>query len=94
MKFEWDPHKNRRNLEKHGVDFEEAQTVFDDAFAVILEDRFHSVLESRQIIVGQSSNNRLLYVAFLDKKASIRIISARRLTSAERRRYEQKQFRG
>ena len=82
MKFEWDPHKNQRNLNKHGVTFEEAQTVFDDLFAVIIEDFFHSIPEQREIIVGQSSENRLLYVVFVEKKDYIRIISARKLTSA------------
>ncbi len=92
MKFEWDSHKNQSNLEKHGVAFEEARTVFDDIFAAIIEDRFHSILEQREIIVGQSSKNRLLYVVFADKEDCIRIISTRKLTSSERRRYEQVQF--
>ncbi len=92
MKFEWDPYKNHSNLEKHGVAFEEAQTVFDDIFAAIIEDRFHSIPEQREIIVGQSSENRLLYVVFAEMEEYIRIISARTLTSAERRRYEQGQF--
>ena len=92
MTFDWDSCKNQRNFEKHGVAFEEARTVFDDMFAVIIEDCFHSVSEQREIIVGQSSKNRLLYVVFADRKDHIRIISARKLTSAERRRYEQSQF--
>ena len=92
MKFEWDPRKNKSNHKKHGVSFEETQTVFDDIFAAIIEDCFHSFPEQREIIVGQSSENRLLYVVFVEKKDCIRIISARKLTSAERRRYEQGQF--
>jgi len=70
MKFEWDQEKNNTNINKHDVDFEEAKTVFDDIFAVIIEDRFHSDLEQREIIVGQSSNHRLLYVVFVDKKSN------------------------
>lgn len=92
MKFEWNPGKNQSNLEKHGVDFEEARTVFDDVLAVIIDDRFHSTLEKREIIVGLSSRYRLLYVVFTEKKNYVRIISARQLTSAEKRRYEQGQF--
>ncbi len=92
MKFEWDPGKNQSNLEKHGVAFEEARTVFDDILAIIIDDRFHSTLEKREIIVGQSSRYRLLYVVFSERENRIRIISARQLTSAERRRYEQEQF--
>jgi len=92
MKFEWDPRKNQSNLKKHGVSFEEANTVFNDILAVIIEDIFHSIPEQREIIVGQSLKNRLLYVVFTEKKEHIRIISARQLTSVERRRYEQEQF--
>ncbi len=92
MKFEWDSYKNQSNLEKHGVTFEEAQFVFDDVFAVIIEDDFHSISEFREIIVGQSSKNRLLYIVFTEKKEYIRIISARKLTAPERRRYEQGKF--
>lgn len=92
MEFVWDPKKNKINLKKHGVDFEEAKTVFDDIFAIIIDDFFHSNLEQREIIVGQSSKYRLLYVVFVEQKNYIRIISARKLTSAERRRYERGQF--
>ena len=92
MKFDWDQDKNKANIIKHSIDFEEAKTVFDDVFAVIIEDHFHSNLEQREIIVGQSSNNRLLYVVFIERKDRIRIISARLLTSGERRRYEQGYF--
>ncbi len=52
MKFEWDPRKNKSNLEKHGVAFEEAQTVFDDIFAAIIEDRFHSIPEQPVVFTG------------------------------------------
>ncbi len=72
MKFEWDPGKNQSNLEKHGVDFEEARTVFDDILAVIIEDRFHSTLEKREIIVGQSLRYRLLYAVFTEQENRIR----------------------
>ena len=90
MQFEWDRKKNQRNLRKHGVDFEETKSVFDDMFALIIEDRFHSSSEQREIIVGRSSEGRFLYVVFVESENSIRIISARKLTSAERRRYEQR----
>ena len=92
MKFDWDQDKNKANISKHGIDFNEAKTVFDDVFALIIEDRFHANLEKREIIVGQSSNNRLLYVVFVERKKRIRIISARLLTPGERRRYEQGHF--
>ncbi len=92
MEFEWNLNKNRSNLKKHGIDFEEAKYVFDDIFAMIIDDRFHSNLEQREIIIGQSSKNNLLYVVFVERGDIIRIIGARKLTSSERRRYEQKSF--
>jgi uncharacterized DUF497 family protein len=90
VQFEWDRNKNECNLRKHGVDFEETMSVFDDIFAVIIEDRFHSNSEQREIIVGRSLKGRFLYVVFVESENSIRIISARKLTPAERRRYEQR----
>lgn len=92
MEFEWNLNKNRSNLKKHDIDFEEAKYVFDDIFAMIIDDRFHSNLEQREIIIGQSSKNNLLYVVFVERGNIIRIIGARKLTSSERRRYEQKSF--
>jgi len=88
MKFEWDPRKNNTNLIKHGINFEEAISVFNDVYAIIINDRFHSTEEYREIILGKSKNNHLLYVVFVEKTNSIRIISARKLTSSERKRYE------
>jgi len=92
MEFEWDTNKNQSNIKKHGVDFEEAKSAFDDIFAIIIDDRFHSKLEQREIIVGESSKSRLLYVVFVERGDRIRIISARKLTTVERRRYEQEKF--
>lgn len=92
MEFEWDNKKLQSNIKKHGVDFEEAKSVFDDNFAIIIDDRFHSNQEQREIIVGESSGSRLLYVVFVEKEDSIRIISARKLTTIERKRYEQGKY--
>lgn len=89
MEFKWDNKKHQNNIKKHGVDFEEARSVFNDILAIIIDDRFHSNLEPREIIVGESSKCRLLYVVFVEKKDSIRIISARKLTTKERKCYEQ-----
>ena len=94
MRFEWNQDKNILNLLKDGVDFEESMSVFDDGFALIIEDHAHSSFERREIIVGQSSENRLLYVVFSERGNGIRIISARKLTSAEKRRYEKGKFDG
>jgi uncharacterized DUF497 family protein len=92
MEFEWDSSKATSNLRKHGVSFEEAQTVFANVLAVIFEDETHSVNEQREIIIGHSRQNRLLLVAFTDRSGKIRIISARLATRQEREDYERNTF--
>ena len=62
---------------KHGVDFEEASTVFSDPLAAIFEDEVHSQEERREIIIGHSDRNRLVLVSFTQRGEAIRIISAR-----------------
>jgi len=87
--FEWDDEKARRNLEKHGVSFEEAQTVFDDPLAGIKADPDHSIGEKREIIVGRSEKERLLLISFTERDEIIRIVNARLPTARERRIYEE-----
>ena len=65
--FEWDSHKAKNNLRKHGVSFDEVCTVFDDSLAVIFPDEGHSNGEEREIIVGYSILNRLLLVSFAER---------------------------
>ena len=88
MEFEWDPAKAEHNFKKHDVDFTEATTVFDDILSVTYTDPDHSVDESRYIIIGMSSSNRLLIVAHTDRDEITRIISAREVTNRERKLYE------
>jgi uncharacterized DUF497 family protein len=76
-----------RNAEKHGVSFEEAQTVFDDPMFITVVDDEHSVDEERYITVGLSSRGRLLLVAHSDRGGVIRLISARKATRREERFY-------
>lgn len=64
MEFEWDSEKAEANLKKHGVAFDEAATVFDDLFNIDLYDSAHAESEHRFIIVGQSTQNRLLIVSY------------------------------
>ena len=90
MVFEWDDEKAQKNLEKHGVSFEEAQTVFADPLAGIKIDPDHSVGEIREIIVGYSERERLLLVSFTERGEIIRIINARLATRRERNVYEEK----
>ena len=87
--FDWDTEKNLSNIEKHGVPFKEAATVFRDNAAIILDDAEHSETEERFNIVGFSGNLRLLIVChcYRDDDSVIRIISARKVTKQEQIQY-------
>lgn len=89
LEFEWDPSKAEANLRKHGVSFAEAATVFGDELSVTVDDPDHSKSEDRFITIGLSNRQRLLMVSFTERNDRIRIISARELTQAERREYEE-----
>ena len=87
MRFAWDQAKADANARKHGVTFEEAATVFLDPLALIVEDPGHP--ENARII-GQSVSQRILLVVFVEPaEDGLRLISARRATRHERRRYEE-----
>jgi len=87
--FDWDTYKNLYNIEKHGVPFKEAATVFSDNAAIILDDLEHSQNEERFKIIGHSGNLRLLMVChfYRDDDSIIRIISARKVTKTEQIQY-------
>jgi hypothetical protein len=86
--FSWDPKKARSNNEKHGVSFEEAQTVFSDENGLLLDDPEHSDREARFLLMGLSSAMRVLVVSHtLPDGDTIRIISAREATASENREY-------
>jgi uncharacterized protein len=89
LQFEWDSKKARANQAKHGVSFEEAITVFADPLARIFEDAEHSVREQREIIIGRSARQVLILVSFVEVHGRVRIISARKATSTERKDYEE-----
>ena len=88
MQFEWDRDKERKNLKKHGVTFDEAVTVFYDPLSATLNDPDHSAGERRFVTVGYSARGRLLVVSHTERGNAVRIISARRATTHERRRHE------
>lgn len=88
MEFEWDPEKAKKNHKKHGVNFEEASTVFYDALSATFDDHNHSTGEHRLITIGYSLSSRLLVVSHTDRGKSIRIISARLATARERTNHE------
>ena len=89
LRFDWDPDKVAANEEKHGVRFSEAATAFGDPLSITIPDPEHSEGEARFILVGLSYLGRLVVVAHAENEDSIRIISARLATRAERRSYEQ-----
>jgi uncharacterized DUF497 family protein len=87
VRFTWDARKAASNVRKHGVSFDEAVTVFADPLAAMLED---AVDPDRSILIGRSAMGRTLLTVFVEiSQDTIRIISARRATSHERRRYEE-----
>ena len=88
LEFEWGPEKGASNLEKHGVGFDEAATVFFDPLAALFEDEAHSDAERRELIIGSSHAGRLLIVSFTERPPRVRLISARQATPRERRDYE------
>ena len=90
MQFEWDERKNHSNFRKHGVWFEEAQTVWTDPDSVEFFDPEHSLVENRFIRIGHSTKNRILLVVFCERAEGswIRIISARKATAREVKDYE------
>jgi uncharacterized DUF497 family protein len=86
--YEWDAAKAARNLKKRRVPFEEAAPVFLDPFAVTFSDPDHSGAENREITVGHTMKERLVFVAHCEREKRIRLISARLATKAERKQYE------
>lgn len=89
MRFEWDREKALANMEKHGVTFDEAVTVFRDPLAATFDDPDHSRGERRFITVGHSRQGRLLVVCHTERRDAVRVISARRATPHERKRHEE-----
>ena len=89
LQFEWDENKNRINQSKHKVSFEEAQTVFYDDEALVIDDPEHSKEEERFIILGFSNKANLLVVCHCYRASDtvIRIISARKATRTESKQY-------
>ena len=87
--FSWDERKNRENLRKHGISFEEASTAFSDENARLKHDPDHSQDEDRFILLGFSAKLRLIVVSHVYRQdgQQIRIVSARKATRNERKQY-------
>ena len=89
LKFEWDENKNKTNIKKHGISFEEASSVFYDDDALIINDQSHSQNEDRFVLIGFSYKYNILVVChcYRQNEEVIRIISARKATTNERKEY-------
>ena len=91
--FDWDPRKAKSNRLNHGVSFEEAATAFLDPTGLDGEDIEHSETEERRLRLAKSSLGRILVIAYTirrkDDEEVTRIISARRASRKERKRYEE-----
>ena len=88
MDLEWDPRKAAANFRKHGISFHEAGSVLSDTLSTTFPDPEHSIDERRNVTIGTSANGRILVVVHTDRAGTVRLISARRATSRERRFYE------
>ena len=90
LKFDWNPEKNEINIKKHGINFSEAETVFEDERAITIYDEDHSTDEDRFKIIGISRKLRELIVCYCYRNGEeiTRIISARRATLGETKLYE------
>jgi uncharacterized DUF497 family protein len=89
MEFEWDPEKAKLNWRKHRVSFQEAIGVFGDPLSVTYDDPDHSWEEQRYLTLGTARSGHMLIVSHTDRAGGFRIISARRMTRRERKRYEE-----
>ena len=93
MRYEWDESKSKRNIEKHGVSFYEATTVFYDSDALTFVDDRFSYSEVRFITIGEAwltdEAALVVVVVHTDRAGTTRIISARKASRKERARYEQ-----
>ena len=89
LSFDWDEKKNTLNRKKHGISFEEAQTMFAEENALLIHDPDHSLGENRFILIGLSLRLRVLVVCYCHRESEdvIRIISARKATRSEQKQY-------
>ena len=89
MIYEWDPAKAASNFKKHGITFEDATTVFLDPLASTYPDPDHSAQERREITIGYTGSQQLLFISHCYRGDRIRIIGVRLATRKERKQYEE-----
>lgn len=86
----WDPEKALTNIRKHGIAFEDATTVLSDPLSVtVLDPRYEHSDEPRFVTIGETDSRRLIVLVHADRGETVRIISARKPTRSERKRYEE-----
>ena len=94
MKFEWDTNKEKLNIQKHGISFEQASYVFSDPFALNMWDGEHAEKEDRWILLGKSLSETILVVVHTFRENNrdefVRIISARKATKNENKTYNKR----
>lgn len=88
IEFEWDSGNQDKSLKKHGITNQEAEEIFLN-FNIIFEDINHSLKENRFIILGKSTNEKLIFSSFTARNSKVRIISSRPASKKERINYEQ-----
>ncbi|MCL2720967.1 MAG: BrnT family toxin [Treponema sp.] len=92
LEFEWCTEKERLIAEKHGLDIEKVKQIFEDPFRIVQYDIEHSGLENRWQILGKV--NGILFAVYTERDEKIRIVTARKATSKERRIYYGKSKKG
>ena len=88
--FDWDENKNKVNQKKHGIDFNEASSVFFDEKAILFDDPEHSDSEEDRFLllgISESANICIVCHCYRESDTVIRIISARKATKTEVKRY-------
>ena len=89
MVYEWHAAKAKANIQKHGVSFDEAATVFLDPLALTFPDTYHSGGEQREITIGYTAGDQVVFVSHCQRGNRVRIISARKATRKESGQYEE-----
>lgn len=89
LEFEWDDGNRGKNSQKHGITDSESEESFFDSEKKVLKDTRHSKQENRYILIGQTRQQKTLFVVFTKRKDKIRIISSRVLNKKERHLYEE-----
>jgi uncharacterized DUF497 family protein len=87
VRYEWDPGKAAANLKKHRVSFADAVSVFEDEFALTIEDPYAQG-EPRFVTLGTNATGALLVVVYTYRSSSIRLISAWKADRGQRKEYE------